>query len=85
VRRFVAWYNTEHRHSGIRFVTPAQRHAGLDRQILATRTDVYEAAKRAHPARWRSRSVRNWEHISTVALNPEKRRQDLPEKVRLAA
>lgn len=30
VHRFVTWYNTEHRHSGIRFVTPAERHAGLD-------------------------------------------------------
>src|SRR3546814_3051407 len=28
VQGFVAWYNTEHRHSGIQFVTPAQRHAG---------------------------------------------------------
>jgi transposase InsO family protein len=24
--RFVQWYNYEHRHSGIRYVTPAQRH-----------------------------------------------------------
>src|SRR3546814_14877404 len=31
VQGFVAWYNTEHRHSGIQFVTPAQRHAGADR------------------------------------------------------
>ena len=26
--QFVDWYNTERRHSGIRFVTPAQRHQG---------------------------------------------------------
>ena len=33
--RFVAWYNEEHRHSQIRFVTPAQRHRGEDITILA--------------------------------------------------
>ena len=32
---FVQWYNHEHRHSGIRYVTPAQRHAGEDHPILA--------------------------------------------------
>ncbi len=85
VQRFVAWYNTEHRHSGIRFVTPAQRHAGLDRQILANRTAVFEAAKQAHPARWRSRAVRNWTRVDTVWLNPEKLHQESPETIRRAA
>ena len=85
VQRFVAWYNTEHRHSGIQFVTPAQRHAGLDRQILAARAAVYEAAKQANPARWRDRPVRNWAPVETVWLNPEKMHQVLPEKTRLAA
>ncbi|MCB5365039.1 transposase [Pusillimonas sp. CC-YST705] len=28
VQRFVTWYNTEHRHSAIKFVTPEQRHYG---------------------------------------------------------
>ncbi|MGY6272878.1 integrase core domain-containing protein [Achromobacter denitrificans] len=27
VHRFVTWYNQEHRHSALRFLTPAQRHA----------------------------------------------------------
>ncbi len=85
VQRFVAWYNTEHRHSGIRFVTPAQRHAGLDGQILADRTAVYEAAKQANPARWRGRAVRNWEPIDTVWLNPQKTHEELPEKMKLVA
>lgn len=85
VQRFVSWYNTEHRHSGIRFVTPAQRHAGLDRQILARRTDTYEMAKKTHPERWRNRSVRNWNPVDTVWLNPDRMHQDLPENIRLAA
>ena len=38
---FVQWYNGEHRHSGIRYVTPAQRHAGEDIAILAARHQTY--------------------------------------------
>jgi putative transposase len=40
VGRFVHWYNHEHRHSAIRFVTPAQRHAGLDAALLRKRDEV---------------------------------------------
>lgn len=50
VNDFVRWYNHEHRHSGIRFVTPVQRHLGLDKAILAARKGVYEAAKQKQPA-----------------------------------
>jgi transposase InsO family protein len=41
---FVQWYNVEHRHSGIRYVTPAQRHAGQDRPLLEARHAVYQDA-----------------------------------------
>jgi transposase InsO family protein len=34
---FVHWYNDIHRHSGIQYVTPAQRHAGDDRPVLTAR------------------------------------------------
>jgi len=34
VKKFVRWYNFEHRHSGIQFVTPASRHHGEDAAIL---------------------------------------------------
>lgn len=37
MQRFVDGYNTVHRHRGLRFVTPQQRHAGLDQAILAQR------------------------------------------------
>ena len=68
---FVHWYNFNHRHSGIRYVSPAQRHAGEDRQILAQRHAVYLQAKERNPSRW-SRHTRNWEPIGAVALNPER-------------
>lgn len=70
VSQFVAWYNAEHRHSAIRFVTPDERHRGDDRPILAQRAALYERARRAKPARW-SRATRNWSPIENVVLNPK--------------
>ncbi len=84
VAGFVDWYNFEHRHSAIQFVTPAQRHAGLDRAILTHRKGVYEAAKARNPERW-SRQTRNWDPVKVVHLNPDKsvdrQRQSALEKV----
>ena len=71
---FMRWYNNEHRHSRIRFVTPAERHRGLDRQVLARRHDLYERAKEKKPERW-SGQTRNWEPIGTVLLNPDREQQ----------
>lgn len=71
VLRFVTWYNTEHRHSGIQFVTPAQRHYGQEDAILAHRQSVYEAAKRSMPGRWKGRETRNWNAVQEVWLNPQ--------------
>jgi hypothetical protein len=68
---FVHWYNHNHRHSGIRYVSPSQRHAGEDRDILAARHGVYVQAKAAHPRRW-ARHTRNWNPITVVTLNPER-------------
>jgi transposase InsO family protein len=70
VGSFVQWYNHEHRHSAINFVTPAERHDGLDSALLHKRVDVYEAAKSRHPARW-SGSTRNWQPVRVVHLNPD--------------
>ncbi|MCB1809203.1 MAG: IS3 family transposase [Candidatus Competibacteraceae bacterium] len=67
---FVQWYNHAHRHSAIRFVTPAQRHAGLDYDLLAQRKITYEKAKAAKPQRW-SGNTRNWDPITEVLLNPD--------------
>lgn len=69
VECFVRWYNTEHRHSGIKFVTPAQRHAGRDVEILAERKAVYAKACARHPERWTG-STRDWAPIEEVRLNP---------------
>ena len=70
VRAFVRWYNTEHLHSAIRFVTPDDRHAGRDVALLAARHLVYERARADNPERW-SGNTRNWHPINVVELNPE--------------
>ena len=70
----VEWYNHEHRHSAISFVTPVQRHEGLDEQLLNNRKVVYEAAYAKNPERW-SGSTRNWQRIEKVHLNPDKAKE----------
>jgi hypothetical protein len=60
-----------HRHSAIRYVTPAERHAGADHAILQARHDLYQRAQRQTPARW-SRQTRDWTPIAAVTLNPER-------------
>jgi len=70
VHEFVHWYNEVHHHSGIRFVTPAQRHSGMEQSILLNREAVYQAAKQRNPERW-SRGIRNWAPVGKVWLNPE--------------
>lgn len=82
VSEFVFWYNDIHRHSAIRFVTPNQRHAGEDRQILEKRKMVYERAKSLNENRW-SGSIRNWGYIDHVWLNPPKGKRD--EVLKIAA
>ena len=75
VAGFVSWYNEEHLHSAIRFVTPEDRHRGREEKILERRQRVYERARRRHPRRW-SGATRNWDPIATVALNPEKKAEE---------
>ena len=71
VYHFVRWYNTEHLHSGIKFVTPDQRHSGEDVKILKNRSEVYTLTKIKKPHRW-SRGIRNWKKDYEVLLNPER-------------
>lgn len=70
VERFVPWYNNEHRHSGIGFVAPDERHRGVDIDVLQDRRRVYEAARSKHPERW-SRTTRAWDAPARVVLNPQ--------------
>ena len=69
VTSFVDWYNHRHRHSGIKFVTPHQRHNGDAVEICRHRAVVYEQARQRNPRRW-SRSTRCWRQPEVVWINP---------------
>ena len=71
VKGFAGWYNTEHHHSAIRFVTPESRHRGEDQALLGARHALYQAARERRPARW-SGKTRNWRPVGSVWLNPER-------------
>ena len=68
VKSFVQWYNHEHLHSEIKYVTPAMRHAGNDLKLLTERKEVYLRAQSLNPMRWKS-GIRNWDVITEVPLN----------------
>jgi putative transposase len=70
VKSFANWYNDEHLHSAIRFVTPNARHSGNDRETLASRAILYASARARNPQRW-SGKTRNWQPAGPVWLNPE--------------
>lgn len=76
VNRFVKWYNNEHKHSGLNFLSPIERHDGLDKEIFEKRIAVYEAAKSKHPERW-TKDIRNWSLEDKVFLNPERVARDV--------
>ena len=71
VLSLVNWYNYEHRHSAIGFVTPEQRHTGQDIELLQQRTALYNEARQKNPLRW-SKNIRNWNRVEDVHLNPDK-------------
>ena len=69
VDKFVCWYNHQHLHSGINFITPYQRHYRLDIDIMKKRTETYKKAKAKNPERW-SGDIRDWTLPEYVTLNP---------------
>jgi len=70
VARFAAWYNAEHRHSAIRYVTPDERHHGRENSVLLQRHELYERARQANPERWTT-TTRDWSVVGLVVLNPQ--------------
>ena len=75
IRVFVEWYNTEHRHSAIGYVTPNERRSGADKAKLETRRKTYKAARKNHPERW-SGNIRKWGRPEKVTLNPRNNKKD---------
>ena len=50
---FFHWYNNEHRHSGLKLLTPADVHYGQAEQVIASRNNVLEEAFVRHPNRFK--------------------------------
>ena len=69
VDSFVHWYNSEHRHSALNWVTPMARHTGRDVDQLKRRKATYNKARQRNPNRW-SGNVRNCNPAPAVSLNP---------------
>jgi putative transposase len=66
---FLRWSDAEQRHSGIRFVTPEERHRGREAALLGKRKVLCARARAARPGRW-ARSTRDREPVREVVLNP---------------
>lgn len=67
---FFRWYNTEHRHCGIAFMTPEDIHYGRATQILETRSAVLSAAFEAHPKRFKGKRPTPKPLPKAVWINP---------------
>ena len=83
VHDFVQWYNNEHRHSAIRYVTPTERHSDQEHRLLKQREAVYKAAQQRNPQRW-SGNTRNWNPVTEVWLNPPKDRAEKEQHLKAA-
>ena len=68
---FVNWYNTEHLHSSIGYVTPKQMRDGSAVDIFKKRNEVMQMAKLKNPEYWGSRDTICWGAPEKVVLNPE--------------
>ena len=74
VEIFVNWYNHDHRHSGIGYVTPYQRHTGKDIKIFQKRNEVFKNARAKNPERW-SKKRKNWYQKKEVFLKKGNRKK----------
>lgn len=79
MERFTDWYNNHHLHSGLKFITPHQRHTAADKGIMDKRHQVYQLAKKRRPERW-SGPTRNWSLPSSITLNPNKKASSIQHK-----
>jgi len=70
---FVSWYNTEHRHSSIDYITPEDRASGKDIEAYNKRNVTIEEAMKKNPERWGKR-VRRWKRKDIIILNPDFKR-----------
>ena len=71
---FIHWYNYEHKHSALQYVTPMEKRKGKHIGIFENRNSVLEKAKLNHPERWGSRNTKRYEVRKVEVLNPDERK-----------
>jgi len=66
---FFGWYNKEHYHSGIGFLTPEAFHYGRGEQIIKERQAVLMAAYEKHPRRFKGKMPKPMNLPDAVWIN----------------
>ena len=79
-KAFFTWYNTEHRHSGIGFMTPETVHLGRAAELTRQRSITLDAAFLAHPERFKHVAPSPPEVPIAAWINPPKKKVPTPEK-----
>ena len=77
-REFFHWYNTEHRHSGIGFMTPDIVHHGQSSAVTRQRAITLDTAFAAHPARFKGLTPQPPGVPAAVWINPPKKETTPP-------
>lgn len=80
MKSYENWYNNEHLHSGIGYVTPHDRRYGKDIEKLQKRSDTYALARSKNPKRW-SGETRKWNSPKIVYLNCKNKYKELDKNV----
>jgi putative transposase len=75
-RDFFSWYNTEHRHSGIGLLTPADVHHGRAAEVTAARAVTLTRAYAAHPERFVRQPPQPPQLPTAVWINPPARKEE---------
>ena len=72
-QRFFDWYNTEHRHSGIGFMTPETVHYGRAAEVHKQRSATLDTTFVRHPKRFKGIAPQPPELPTAAWINPPKR------------
>ena len=69
-KTFFAWYNTQHRHSGIAYMTPHSVHSGHAKAMLLVRQATLDTAFADHPNRFKGKRPTPPELPTAAWINP---------------
>ena len=66
---FFPWYNGEHKHSGISFLTPETVHYGRQAEVLVKRDQAMLTAFKANPIRFKNQVPKPWQPPQAAWIN----------------